>query len=45
MSNLICLIMQQNLIDTSKLAAKSNLVSLKAELDKLDLDKIKKCTN
>ena len=27
-------------IDTSKLAAKSNLVSLKAEVDKLDIDKL-----
>ena len=28
-------------IDTSKLAAKSDLVSLKAEVDKLDIDKLK----
>ena len=28
-------------IDTSKLAAKSDLVSLKAEVDKLDMDKLK----
>ena len=28
-------------IDTSKLAAKSGLVSLKAEVDKLDIDKLK----
>ena len=28
-------------IDTSKLAAKYDLVSLKAELDKLDIDKLK----
>ena len=27
-------------IDTSKLAAKSDLASLKAELDKLDIDKL-----
>ena len=27
-------------INTSKLAAKSNLVSLKAEVDKLDIDKL-----
>ena len=27
--------------DTSKLAAKSDLVSLKAEVDKLDIDKLK----
>ena len=27
-------------IDTSKLAAKSDLVSLKAEVDKLDIDKL-----
>ena len=27
-------------IDTSKLAVKSNLVSLKAEVDKLDIDKL-----
>ena len=31
-------------IDTSKLAAKSDLVSLKAEVNKLDIDKLK-CTN
>ena len=29
-------------IDTSKLAAKSDLASLKAEVDKLDVDKFKK---
>ena len=29
-------------IDTSKLAAKSDLASLKAEVDKLDVDKLKK---
>ena len=47
MLKLICLIMQQKTdlknatrIDTSKLAAKSNLVSLKAEVDKLDIDKL-----
>ena len=28
-------------IDTSKLAAKSDLVSLKTEVDKLDIDKLK----
>ena len=28
-------------IDTSKLAAKSDLVSLKAEIDKIDVDKLK----
>ena len=28
-------------IDTSKLAAKSDLVSLKAKVDKLDIDKLK----
>ena len=28
-------------VDTSKLAAKSDLVSLKAEVDKLDIDKFK----
>ena len=28
-------------VDTSKLAAKSDLVSLKAEVDKLDIDKLK----
>ena len=28
-------------IDTSKLAAKSDLVSLKAEVEKLDIDKLK----
>ena len=28
-------------IDTSKLAAKSDLVSLKAEVDKMDIDKSK----
>ena len=28
-------------IDTSKLTAKSDLVSLKAEVDKLDIDKLK----
>ena len=46
MSKFICLIMQQKLIlknatviDTSKLASKSDLVSLKAEVDKLDIDK------
>ena len=32
-------------IDTSKLAAKSDLPSLKAEVDKLDVDKLKKWTN
>ena len=32
-------------IDTSKLAAKSDLASLKAEVDKLDVDKLKKWTN
>ena len=31
-------------IDTSKLAAKSHLVSLKAEADKLDIDKLKSAT-
>ena len=45
MSRLICLIMQQKLINargihTSKLAAKSDLLSLKAEVDKLDIDKL-----
>ena len=29
--------------DTSKLAAKSDLASLKAELDKIDVDKLKNC--
>ena len=29
-------------IDTSKLAAKSDLASLKAEVDELDVDKLKK---
>ena len=28
-------------VDTSKLAAKSDLVSLKAEVDKIDVDKLK----
>ena len=28
-------------IDTSKIAAKSDLVSLKAEIDKIDVDKLK----
>ena len=28
-------------IDTTKLAAKSNLVNLKTEVDKLDIDKLK----
>ena len=28
-------------VDTSKLAAKSDLASLKAEVDKIDIDKIK----
>ena len=28
-------------IDTSKLAAKSNLASLKAEVDQIDVDKLK----
>ena len=28
-------------IDTSKLAAKSNLVSLKAEVEKIDVDRLK----
>ena len=47
MLKLIYLIMQQKQIlkmqtgiDKSKLAAKSNLVSLKAEVDKLDIDKL-----
>ena len=31
-------------IDTSKLATKSDLASLKAEVDKIDVD-IKKCAN
>ena len=48
MSKLICLIMQQKQIlknvtgiDTSKLAAKSDLASLKTEVDKIDVDKLK----
>ena len=48
MSKLICLIMQQKEIlknvtgiDTSKLAAKSDLASLKTEVDKIDVDKLK----
>ena len=32
-------------IDTSKLAAKSDLVSLKTEVDKLDIDKLKSLPN
>ena len=47
MLKLIYLIMQQKQIlrmqtgiDKSKLAAKSDLVSLKAEVDKLDIDKL-----
>ena len=32
-------------IDTSKLSAKSDLVSLKAEVEILDIDKIKKRNN
>ena len=47
MLKLIYLIMQQKLIlknatriDTSKLAAKYYVVSLKAKLDKLDIDKL-----
>ena len=28
-------------VDTSKLAAKSDLASLKAEIDKIDIDKLK----
>ena len=28
-------------VDTSKLAAKSNLASLKAEVDRIDIDKLK----
>ena len=48
MSKLICLIMQQNQIlknatgfDASKFAAKSDLASLRAEVDKIDVDKLK----
>ena len=48
MSKFICLIMQQkaNLknatgIDTSKLAAKSDLATLKDEVDKIVIDKLK----
>ena len=32
-------------IDTCKLASRSHLVNLKTEVDKLDIDKLKKCTN
>ena len=32
-------------INTSKLASKSDLVNLKTEFDKLDINKLKKCTN
>ena len=44
---LICLIMQQKHIknishvDTSRFTLKSNLASLKTEVDKLDIDKLK----
>ena len=45
MFKLICLITQQKQIqksnDASKLALKSNLASLKAEIDKIDVDKLK----
>ena len=45
MLKLICLITQQKQIqksnDASKLALKSNLASLKAEIDKIDVDKLK----
>ena len=41
---LICLIMQQKqvskILDTSSFALKSNLASLKTEVDKLDIDKL-----
>ena len=46
MSNLICLIMQQNQlanishVDTSKFSLKTNLAGLKTEADKLDTDKL-----
>ena len=32
-------------INTSKLPSKSDLVNLKTEFDKLDINKLKKCTN
>ena len=32
-------------IDTSKLTAKSDSVSLKSEVDKIDIDILRKCTN
>ena len=48
MLKLICLIVQKKLdsknakgVDTSKLAAKSDLASLKDEIDKIDVDKLK----
>ena len=31
-------------VDTSNLAAKSDLGSLKAEVDKIDIDKLKNCS-
>ena len=33
--------MKKNYIETSKLAAKSDLVNLKVEVDKLDIEKLK----
>ena len=50
MLKLICLIMQQTQtyishVDTSHFAPKSNLASLKTEVDKLDIDKLKSLPN
>ena len=40
MSRLIYLIMQQKHVDVSNFALKSNLASLKTEVDKLNIDKL-----
>ena len=40
MLKLIIQIMQQKHIDTSSFALKTNLASLKTEVDKLDIDKL-----
>ena len=50
MLKLICPVTQEKTdsknatgIDTSKFALKSNLASLKTEVDKIDVDKLKTC--